>query len=47
MDILKNSLGYDVVEICFHVLEENIDVFVVVSPDGLIEFYDVGVLQLF
>lgn len=46
VDILEDSFRNDVVEVCFHVLEEQINVFVIVGADGVIEFNDVRVFQL-
>ena len=47
VNILKNSFRYDVMQICFHILKKYVDIFVIVSSDGLIQSYDVGMLQLF
>jgi hypothetical protein len=44
--VFEYVLCDDVVQICFHELEEEIDVAIVVCPYGLVEFYDVGVVEL-
>lgn len=44
--VLEYSLADDVMEICFHEFEEQVDIFIVIGADSIVEFDDVGVLEL-
>lgn len=46
MDILENALGNDVVEVGFHILEQQVDILVIIGPHRLVQLDDVRVLQL-
>lgn len=44
--VLEYALADDVVQVCLHELEEQIDILVVIGTDGVVELDDVGVLEL-
>lgn len=46
MHVLQYPLADYVVQICLHKLEEQVDVLVIISPDGIVQLDDVGVLEL-
>lgn len=46
VNVFEDAFGDYVVEVCFHVLEEQINVFVIIGPDGVVEPDDVGVFEL-
>lgn len=46
MHVLEYSLADDVMQICFHEFEEQIDILIVVGANGIVELDDVGMLEL-
>ncbi len=44
--VFEYAFGDDVVQVCLHELEEQVDVFVVVGADCLVQLYDVWVVEL-
>ena len=46
MDILENLLPDGVVEVCFHVLKDEIKVFVIFRTDDVQQFDDIVVVEL-
>jgi len=46
MDILENLLPDGVVEVCFHVLKDEIKVFVIFRTDDVQQFNDIVVVEL-
>jgi hypothetical protein len=46
MDILKYALRDNVVQICFHIFKDEVNVFVVFSGDGFVQLYYIGVIEL-
>lgn len=47
VDVFENIFGNNIMEICFHELKNQINVFVIVCSECIIEFYYIGVLGLF
>ena len=46
VNIFEDVFGYDVVEVSFYELEDQIHIFIIISFDGFVQFDDVGVLDL-
>lgn len=46
VDVLQDPLSDDVVQVCLHVLEQQIDVLIIIGPDGVVQLDDVWVVQL-
>ena len=46
MHVLEYALADYVMEICFHEFEEQVDIFVVIGADSIMQLDDVGVLEL-
>lgn len=47
MHVFEDIFGNDVVQVCFHELKDQVNVFVVVCPECVVEFYYVGMFGLF
>ena len=41
MDFFEDAFGYDVMQVSFHILEQNVHIFVVICSDGLVQLDDV------
>ena len=45
--IFEDAFGDDVMEVCFHELKQQVDVFVVVCANSVHQLYDTRVVELF
>ena len=46
VDVLEDPLSDDVVQVCLHVLKKQVDVLVVLRPNAIVQFDDIGMVQL-
>lgn len=47
VDFFEDAFGDDVMQISLHKLEKQVDILVVIGSNGIVQFYNVGVIQLF
>ena len=47
MNILEYALRNDVMQVCLHILEQDVHILVIICPYCLVYFDNVGMLELF